>query len=147
MSLSSLLAAGFGCYSVNATMRARSETLSLDLATVQQLLDVNTLAAFRLTQLAVPGMLAKGGGAIVNVTSIAGPLAGGADAGYTLAKGALDALAYVKALEQTREKPLTKDVIAIDLRIKGRPTLRLGPDALQSLHDGRNAKAAKGEDA
>ena len=63
------------------------------------------------------------------------------------AKGALDALAYVKALEQTPEKPLTKDVTAIDLRIKGRPTLRLGPDALQSLHDGRNAKAATGEDA
>ena len=63
------------------------------------------------------------------------------------AVGALDALAYVKALEQTPEKPLTKDVTAIDLRIKGRPTLRLGPDALQSLHDGRNAKAAKGEDA
>ena len=63
------------------------------------------------------------------------------------AKGALDALAYVKALEQTPEKPLTKDVTAIDLRIQGRPTLRLGPDALQSLHDGRNAKAATGEDA
>lgn len=63
------------------------------------------------------------------------------------AKDALDALAYVKALEQTPEKPLTKDVTAIDLRIKGRPTLRLGPDALQSLHDGRNAKAATGEDA
>lgn len=62
------------------------------------------------------------------------------------AKGALDAMAYVKALEQTPEKPLTKDVTAIDLRIKGRPTLRLGPDALQSLHDGRNAKA-NGEDA
>ncbi len=63
------------------------------------------------------------------------------------AKDALDALAYVKALEQTPEKPLTKDVTAIDLRIKGRPTLRLGPDALQSLHDGRNAEAAEGEDA
>lgn len=63
------------------------------------------------------------------------------------AAGALDALAYVKALEQTPEKPLTKDVTAIDLRINGRPTLRLGPDALQGLHDGRNAKAAAGEDA
>lgn len=62
------------------------------------------------------------------------------------AKGALDALAYVKALEQTPEKPLTKDVTAIDLRLKGRPTLRLGPDALQGLHDGRNEKA-DGEDA
>ena len=62
------------------------------------------------------------------------------------AKGALDALAYVKALEQTPEKPLTKDVTAIDLRIPGRPTLRLGPDALRSLHDGRNAKG-DGEDA
>jgi len=63
------------------------------------------------------------------------------------ARDALDALAYVKALEQTPEKPLTKDVTAIDLRLKGRPTLRLGPDALQGLHDGRNAKAAAGEDA
>lgn len=63
------------------------------------------------------------------------------------ATGALDALAYVKALEQTPQKPLTKDVTAIDLRIKGRPTLRLGPDALQGLHDGRNAKAAAEEDA
>jgi cell division protein FtsQ len=62
------------------------------------------------------------------------------------AKDALDALAYVKVLEQTPEKPLTKDVTAIDLRIRGRPTLRLGPDALQSLHDGRNA-TADGEDA
>ncbi len=62
------------------------------------------------------------------------------------ANDALDSLAYVKALEQTPEKPLTKDVTAIDLRIKGRPTLRLGPDALRSLHDGRNAKAS-GEDA
>lgn len=83
----------------NATMRARSETLSLELATVQQLLEVNTLAAYRLTQLAVPGMLAKGKGAIVNVTSIAGPLAGAADAGYTLAKGALDAMTRSHAVE------------------------------------------------
>ena len=83
----------------NATMRARSETLSLDLATVQLLLEVNTLAAYRLTQLAVPGMLARGKGAIVNVTSIAGPLAGAADAGYTLAKGALDAMTRSHAVE------------------------------------------------
>ncbi|MEM1299137.1 MAG: SDR family oxidoreductase [Pseudomonadota bacterium] len=83
----------------NATMRARSETLSLDLTTVQQLLDVNTLAAFRLTQQVVPGMLDKGKGAIVNVTSIAGPLAGAADAGYTLAKGALDAMTRSHAVE------------------------------------------------
>ena len=83
----------------NATMRARSETLSLDLATVQRLLDVNTLAAFRLTQLALPGMLARGKGSVVNVTSIAGPLAGAADAGYTLAKGALDAMTRSHAVE------------------------------------------------
>lgn len=83
----------------NATLRARSETLSLDLGTVQQLLDVNTLAAFRLTQLVLPGMLERTKGAIVNVTSIAGPLAGPADAGYTLAKGALDAMTRSHAVE------------------------------------------------
>lgn len=83
----------------NATMRARGPTSDLDISTVQQLLEVNTLAAFRLTQLVVPNMLAKGKGAIVNVTSIAGPLAGAADAGYTLAKGALDAMTRSHAVE------------------------------------------------
>ncbi|MFK7942719.1 MAG: SDR family oxidoreductase [Paracoccaceae bacterium] len=83
----------------NATMRARGPTLELDLMAVKGLLEVNTLAAFRLTQLAVPGMLTKGKGAIVNVTSIAGPLAGAADAGYTLAKGALDAMTRSHAVE------------------------------------------------
>ena len=83
----------------NATMRARSATSDLDLSTVQALLEVNTLAAYRLTQLLTPAMLAKGRGAIVNVTSIAGPLAGAADAGYTLAKGALDAMTRSHAVE------------------------------------------------
>lgn len=83
----------------NATLRARKPTPELDLDTVRALVEVNTLAAFRLTQLAVPAMLARGKGAIVNVTSIAGPLAGPSDAGYTLAKGALDAMTRSHAVE------------------------------------------------
>lgn len=83
----------------NATLRARRPTPDLDMATVRELLNVNTLAAFRLTQMAVPAMLDRGKGAIVNVTSIAGPLAGPSDAGYTLAKGALDAMTRAHAVE------------------------------------------------
>ena len=83
----------------NATLRDRKETPALQDQDVQRLLEVNTLAAFRLTRLAVPAMLDRGKGAIVNVTSIAGPLAGAADSGYTLAKGGLAAMTRSHAVE------------------------------------------------
>ncbi len=59
---------------------------------------------------------------------------------------ALDALAYVTSLESGPDKLLTKDVTTIDLRLADRRVLRLGPDALQSLEDGR-AEKTDGEDA
>lgn len=83
----------------NATLRDRRPTAELAPDAVQTLIDVNALAAYRLTRLAVPAMLARGKGAVVNVTSIAGPLAGPSDAGYTLAKGALDAMTRAHAVE------------------------------------------------
>ncbi|MEM0944746.1 MAG: SDR family oxidoreductase [Pseudomonadota bacterium] len=81
----------------NATMRDRRPTAELPVAAVTRLLEVNTLAAYALTRLALPGMAA--GGAIINMCSIAGPRAGPADPGYTLAKGGLEALTRAQAVE------------------------------------------------
>lgn len=83
----------------NATLRDRRPTAELAPAAVDRLVAVNATAAYALTRLAVPGMRLSGGGAVVNVTSIAGPLAGGGDPGYTLAKGALAALTRSHAVE------------------------------------------------
>lgn len=83
----------------NATARDRRPTPELPVEAVQELLEVNALAAYRLTQLALPGMLAVGLGAVVNMCSIAGPRAGARDPGYTMAKGALEALTRAQAVE------------------------------------------------
>ncbi|MEO1491022.1 MAG: SDR family oxidoreductase [Pseudomonadota bacterium] len=83
----------------NATLRDRRPTAELTPEAVQTLIDVNAMAAYRLTRLATSGMVARGRGAVLNITSIAGPLAGGSDAGYTLAKGGLAALTRSHAVE------------------------------------------------
>lgn len=83
----------------NATLRDRRPTADLPVEAVARLVDVNTLSAYALTRLALPGMLAAGQGAVVNMCSIAGPRAGPADPGYTLAKGGLEALTRAQAVE------------------------------------------------
>jgi gluconate 5-dehydrogenase len=87
----------------NATLRDRRPTADLTPDAVQELIEVNALAAYRLTRQAAPGMVARGRGAVLNITSIAGPLAGGADAGYTLAKGGLAAMTRSHAVEFARQ--------------------------------------------
>ncbi len=66
--------AGFGIRSPFAGSTALDE---------QQLLDVLVTSVLRLTHAAVPGMVARGSGTIVNVSSIAGWIAGGT---YSAAK-------------------------------------------------------------
>ena len=61
------------------------------------LIEVNLLAPFELARQAAP--LMPPGGRIVNITSIAGPIARGGDAAYTTAKGGLDALTRALAAE------------------------------------------------
>ena len=62
-------------------------------------LAANLVAPFDLARRAAPIMAARGGGRIVNVTSIAGPIARAGDAAYTAAKGGLDALTRALAAE------------------------------------------------
>jgi gluconate 5-dehydrogenase len=84
----------------NVGIRDRRGLFDLDLAGVRRLLDANLVAAFELSRHAARLMIAGGrGGRIVNVSSIAGPIASAGDAAYTMAKAGLDGLTRALAAE------------------------------------------------
>ncbi|WP_253201343.1 SDR family oxidoreductase [Sphingomonas quercus] len=81
----------------NAGGRDRRPVEALDRAAVRALIEIDLIAPFDLVRHVLPHMPA--GGRIINVTSIAGPIARGGDAAYTAAKGGLDALTRALAAE------------------------------------------------
>lgn len=81
----------------NVGQRDRRALDAFSLAEVRRLLDVNLVAPFELARRAAARM--GPGGRIVNITSIAGPIARDGDAVYTAAKGGLDALTRALAAE------------------------------------------------
>ena len=83
----------------NATARDRRATADLPIEALDALFAVNARAAYGLSRRAAPGMADLGRGSIVNMTSIAGPRARPGDPGYTMAKGALEALTRSHAVE------------------------------------------------
>ena len=66
-------------------------------------LAVGLTSAYALARLAADDMVARGGGTILNVTSIAGPLGKDEDAAYIAAKGGLEALTRGLAVELGRK--------------------------------------------
>ncbi|MGU3497053.1 SDR family NAD(P)-dependent oxidoreductase [Xanthobacteraceae bacterium A53D] len=62
----------------------------------ERVMAVNVTAVFRLTNAVLPGMLAQGGGVIVNIASVASTIAGGGGAAYTASKHAV--LGYTRQL-------------------------------------------------
>jgi gluconate 5-dehydrogenase len=84
----------------NASLRDRRGLMEFEPAAVRRVVEADLLAPFRLSQ-AAARLMAEGGrgGRIINITSIAGPLAGRGDAAYTMAKGGLEALTRVAAAE------------------------------------------------
>lgn len=83
----------------NVGMRDRRGTPDLPPEAFARLLDFGITTAYRMTRLVYPGMAARGHGSIVNVASVAGPLARPGDPGYTAAKAGIDALTRSQAVE------------------------------------------------
>lgn len=83
----------------NAGARDRRAFFDLDTAAFTRLLEAMVLGPALLSRRLGPDMVKRGHGRIINVTSIAGPLARAGDAGYTTAKGGLEALTRALAAE------------------------------------------------
>ncbi|SFR96994.1 SDR family oxidoreductase [Sphingomonas jatrophae] len=81
----------------NAGLRDRRLAKALDRSAVRGLLEVNLVAPFEIARIVAARM--PPGGRIINITSIAGQIARSGDAGYTMAKGGLDALTRALAAE------------------------------------------------
>jgi gluconate 5-dehydrogenase len=84
----------------NAGVRDRRALFDFDLADVWRLLDANLVSAFELARGAARVMIAgERGSRIINVSSIAGPIANAGDAVYTMAKAGVDGLTRALAAE------------------------------------------------
>lgn len=78
--------------------------LGLAPTALQRQLEITLKTAFHLTQAVLPGMVESGGGRIVMVSSVTGPLVSApGSAAYAAAKGALDGLMRTIALEHGRD--------------------------------------------
>lgn len=84
----------------NVGFRDRRGLFQFSGADVRRMLEINLIAPFELCRAAATQMMAAGcGGRIVNITSLAGPIANQGDAAYTTAKGGLAALTRALAAE------------------------------------------------
>jgi gluconate 5-dehydrogenase len=83
----------------NAAARERRGLFDLDLEAVRGLVEVDLIAPLHLSREAARFMIDGGGGRIINITLIAGPIAGAGDAAYTAAKGGLESLTRALAAE------------------------------------------------
>ncbi len=80
-------------------VRDRRGFFEFEMDAVRQLIKADLIAPFNLSREAARLMRGKGEGRIINITSIAGQLAGTGDAAYTIAKGGLEALTRTLAAE------------------------------------------------
>jgi gluconate 5-dehydrogenase len=83
----------------NVGERDRRSFAEIEPEDFARLIDVDLVAAHALVKLVVPGMIERGWGRLILVTSIVGALASPGAASYTTAKGGLAALARALAAE------------------------------------------------
>lgn len=74
-----------------------------DDATWTKVLDINLTGVFRMTRAALPELIKGGGGAIVNISSVASLVGIRGLSAYTASKGALDALTRAVAVDYAEE--------------------------------------------
>jgi NAD(P)-dependent dehydrogenase (short-subunit alcohol dehydrogenase family) len=87
----------------NAGIGAVGTVLETDEATFEQVLDVNVKGTFLLSKAALPGMIAKKAGVIVNTASIAGVRGIPQRAAYTASKHAVVGLTRAMALDHVKD--------------------------------------------
>lgn len=83
----------------NVGQRRRQPLDELPAQALRELLEANLVSAWHLCREVARPMRAQAFGRIINVTSIAGPIARAGDAAYTASKGALEALTRALAAE------------------------------------------------
>jgi len=83
----------------NVGQRQRQPLAQLPAQALRNLLEANLVSAWHLCREAARPMQAQGFGRIINITSIAGPIARTGDAAYTTSKGALEAMTRALAAE------------------------------------------------
>ena len=83
----------------NAAAAARLSTVDTDAALIDHLLAVNVRAPLLLVAALVPSMTSRGGGSIVNLSSVSGVIGTPRRAAYAASKGALDAATRSLAME------------------------------------------------
>ncbi len=83
----------------NVGVRDRQPLLEFNADAIRHMMESNLIAPFMLSQKVAAHMIAQRSGRIINITSIAGPLARSGDASYTAAKGGLAALTRSLAAE------------------------------------------------
>lgn len=76
---------------------AHGDLDGLDAADFQQVIGVNTVGPFQMVRGVVPHMKARGRGAVVNVSSVAGTQAVGSSLAYIASKGGLNAMSIALA--------------------------------------------------
>ena len=87
----------------NVGLRDRRSLFDFELADMRKLLEADLVAPFELARQAARLMITNAcSGRIINITSIAGPIANAGDAAYTAAKGGLAALTRALAAELGR---------------------------------------------
>ncbi|WP_454914784.1 SDR family NAD(P)-dependent oxidoreductase [Xanthobacter sediminis] len=91
---------GFGRIDILGNTAGLHDGFIRSLETTDEMWDrifaVNVKAVFRLTNAVLPGMLAQGGGVIVNIASVSATVAGGGGPAYTASKHAV--LGYTRQL-------------------------------------------------
>jgi gluconate 5-dehydrogenase len=83
----------------NVGQRRRQALTELPAHALRDLLESNLVSAWQMSRQAAVAMRAQGSGRIINITSIAGPIARAGDAAYTTAKGGLAAMTRALAAE------------------------------------------------
>jgi len=83
----------------NVGLRDRRDLFAFELADLRRLVEIDLVAPFNLSRQAAQLMIDRGDGRIINITSIAGPIAAAGDAAYVAAKGGLEALTRALAAE------------------------------------------------